>query len=349
MSPILQTGGRCWKTPTCTAICLILSMVTTVWSADGVVSNIRTIRIIPRGDTEMELAHERARANACERISSNQPFEQTQFSLALASRERPVPGAIADPASRRQVFTVGLDMFREDQNQLPKLSRSAILKYLEDHCVSVQARIQKDHRSGSLYLHHRPMAATMNFTGVRLTQEFHEAVSDAVDDFRSLGLFVKPRSELTPGNLRTLVLVHRNRMISTTPGIRNEAAKSNYELVLIRARHPDAKTTDSLVLHVFLTSNQRKMLHHIQAHGLPHGVSDCSIRATVLFTSYESANLVPKESATRKLSIKSRTSFPVASLDDYCKTNGLPGDSFDNLTDVLDAVIDGKIRGTVVR
>lgn len=318
-------------------------------AADSPLATIRTIRILPRNESEVELAHARARSNSCERLPPDLPYEMNTFSLNIGSRERAPGTGLLDPATRRQILSVGLEVLREDQGRLPALSRSLILQYLAEHYVTIQARVQKDQRTGKLYLHHRPLAATMNFTGARLTQGFHEAVAQAIDDFRSLGLLVKPRTEPSPEAYRTLVLVHRNRLASTLPGASPGTPRTVHELVFIRARGTgaaaDRPSSAPLTLHTFVTTNARKTLHHLEPAGLPRTLQDCAIRATVQFTSFETANLIPKDSLIRRFALRSRTSYPFAALDDYCRSQGWSGDACDNLTEVLDAILDGKLRG----
>ena len=77
--------------------------------------------------------------------------------------------------------------------------------------------------------------------------------------------------------------------------------------------------------------------------GRPTSAATCSIRGTIYITSY-SRGVIPDKSATRRLTMSSVHLFALADLDDYAEQQGWSGDALDNLTETLDAIIDGQLR-----
>src|SRR5687767_13141999 len=117
-----------------------------VRGADRGLEHLQVIRILPRSPQEIADAHERSRGQACEPVPPDEPLEISGFMPCLTDRDRQEfdRGVLLLPSSRRHIFSIGLDMLSEDRGRLPTLSGSQILKYLQDHYVSIQARVQKD-------------------------------------------------------------------------------------------------------------------------------------------------------------------------------------------------------------
>jgi hypothetical protein len=84
-------------------------------------------------------------------------------------------------------------------------------------------------------------------------------------------------------------------------------------------------------------------LNYLPAFTLPKTIDDCEIQSTIYFTEYGFANLYPTVRVSRHTTVMARSSFKMSALDEYVKTQGWQGDTLDNLTDVLDSVIDGRI------
>ncbi|HEY5313146.1 MAG TPA: hypothetical protein VIK18_11530, partial [Pirellulales bacterium] len=212
----------------------------------------------------------------------------------------------------------------------------------DEHYVAVEVRVQRDLDSGELHLHHRPLAATLEFHGAHITQPFVDLVSDSIQEMRSLGLWTDAARVRQPAQLRTLVMVHKN-MLNQQPG-RSGKPHASYEFVFVRAR--PAKGRDALELHAFATTQRRQWLHYLEPFRSPQRAEQCGIRGTIYFSEYKVANLLPSASATRRTSVHAADSFPIDRLDAYAAQQGWTGGALDHLADLLDAVIDGKIAAS---
>ena len=152
-------------------------------------SDCKVIRSLPKTTAEMDRLHRDNSGNQCEPLGEGESLETTSYSVIHTAR-----GAMdktARPAMRFGILSVGLIMDTGDKADLPLASGSKILDYMATHYVSIQVRQRRDLVSGKQYFHHRPLAATANFRGSKVTQPFDKLVTTAVRDFRSVGLFSK--------------------------------------------------------------------------------------------------------------------------------------------------------------
>ena len=348
----------------CVGRCLLV--VGLAWAADVAVPvnakaaeptpPVRLLRSLPRTEAEVARAHEQHRGLACETLPANTLLEQRSFLLEAANPLDALDDArrrnseLPVPTSRRAILSVGTDMTRPDQQQLPALSRGQILDYLQGHYVTVQARVQRDLIDGELYLHHRPYAGVGLFRGPRFTEDGNELILESIQNIRSLGVYLKPGARATPQALRTLVLVHKNMVVAPAVTTAAPQASPAFELVFLHAR-PAArakpttasKVTDELELHTIVTSQHRTRWNYLEPYQTPTRPADCSICATVYFTDYKVANLIPAATVTRRVTVRSRTGFEREALDRYAREQSWQGDALDNLTETLDAIIDGNV------
>jgi hypothetical protein len=307
------------------------------------VRDLRTLSAIPRTRSELDAAHNRNKINSCEILAADGQFEVSTFTPFLTERDnRQIGKGLILPSIRKHVFSVGLDVAREDQSDLPLVSRSQILAYLRGHYVSIQARIKRDPLDNAKFLHHRPLAATVKYATSRKTEAFTEAVIASLRDMRSLGLYLPSDAPKIPENLRTIVIAHRNVMAGT--GVKLDRARPDFELLFIRAR--ESKDGESLELHAFGTTERREVLHYISKSRNPRRSADCGIKGTVAFTKYSHANLYPTEAVVRSTAVRGRTEFRMTDLSRFVQSLGLTGDALDNLNVVLDAMIDKRIIST---
>ena len=146
-------------------------------------------------------------------VPSGEPLELNSFTPYLTKHDRRVDknARLPNPSTRRPMFSVGISVDKEDQLRLPKLSATKIVDYLDEHYVSVQARIQKDAATGALYLHHRPIVVTAKYGAVRLTEDFTPAVANSVREMHSLGVYLPTSQPPKPANLR-----HRGARFTNT-------------------------------------------------------------------------------------------------------------------------------------
>lgn len=309
--------------------------------AEKLPPDVKLIRFLPRTDSECDQLHQKTRGMVCEQVEPGEPLEITSFMPSLGGFDS---SGLPVPASRRHAFTVGLTMQSRDRENLPTLSRGKIVEFLNDHYVSVQARVQRDLVDDTLYLNHRTMAVMALYRGLKVSQDFTALVTEAVRDFHGLGLFVNSRAKVTAEQCRTLVLLHKNKIVDPNrPGLR---AAPSYELVVIRAV-PSPTDRKQLVLHCCTTTEGRRQWHYIRPFELPNRPSECSILANVVFTDFKYANLYPVASLMRNVHVRSRVSVSQEDMDQWAKDNSLTGDALDNLTEAIDALIAGKIKSTL--
>ncbi|MEZ6103016.1 MAG: hypothetical protein R3E01_29080 [Pirellulaceae bacterium] len=309
----------------------------------GVAAELRVIHQLPESPLEIATLHERNRVNNCELISEDEPVELTSFTPYLTARDERMASVRAPiPSTRQELFTVGLEMMRSDHATLPTVSRRQILSYMGEHYVSVQARVQRDPASGQLFLHHRPLAATVRYRGASITQPFHQAVTTSVQEMHSLGLYLPEGADVTAENLRTLVMTHRNIQLETLATLTDlRRARPDYEYVFVRAR-PGRTADDRLETHTFATTEHRTRLHYVSPSNDPIQVAQCGIAGTVVFTEF-SQGVYPVNAVIRKTSVRSRATYPMDSLDAYASSQGWEGRALAHLNETLDAIIDGKV------
>ena len=311
---------------------IAFNLLSGLTSAADEFSDCKIIRSLPRTTAEMEGLHRENGGNQCEPLSDNQSLETTNFSLIKTARSSLEKNP--KPAVRYGILSVGLIMDAGDRADLPTVSRGKILDYMEQHYVSIQVRMRRDLVTGKPYFHHRPLAATANFRGSKLTQPFEQLVSVAVRDFRSVGLYTKtPIDERTPEDLRTLVLMFRNTVLKS-----GSRTGSQFEYAIVRGR--ESNKEDRMTTHVFVTSNDRTQLVYLNPYHRPTRPEDCGIRGSVVITEFDKSGIFPKESATRSYRLDSRRIFPMENIDEYCRKNDLKGGFFENVDTVLDVLID---------
>jgi hypothetical protein len=299
---------------------------------------IKTFSKIPRSGTEVASAHLKSQFQVVDFLPRGEPLEISSFTPILTPRDKGEKHAkTPNPSTRRPIFSVGIEVAAEDRPKLPQLSSATILAYLDNHYVSLQARIQKEAKTGELYLHQRPIAMTAKFGPVRLTEDFTPAVAQSVREMRSLGLYLPAKSDPTPDNLRTLFLVHKHNAADDKGG-----STPRYEFIIVRGK-PNLGGS-RLDMHCFATSGDRSEIHYLKPQRAPGRYNDCTLRASVYFSRYTDS-IVPAESVVRSQSIESQASFTSLQLDGYVKhVLKVSGNCWDHINDVLDAIIDRKLR-----
>lgn len=301
-------------------------------------AGIKTLHSLPRSQLELETAHRRSRSDACETIDESQPLETTTFTTILTNRDRQ-DGSRANlmPAIRQAIFSVGLSIPAMDRSKLPMLSRGKITDYLAKHYVIIEARVRRDLIDNKLYFHHRPIAVTAQFGGAKLSQNFEKIVSDNIREFHSLGLFTKKEGRLKPENLRTLVLIFKNTVL--TPGGRGSTDRYEFAFVCGRESNVPAR----LEMHSFVTSDDRGTVTYLSSYVPPAGPALCSILGNVVITDYDATGVYPRDSATKSYRLDARKKFTMSQLEKYCAEQKLIGGFSKNVDTVLSAIIDGEI------
>ncbi len=305
---------------------------------------IKIIRKLPRRESDIILAHQQSTSDTCQPLPRGEPLEITRFTPSLLGHS-PLSEAKNQsiPSTRRHVLSVGFDMLASDRAGLPVLSGGEIQSYLNENYVSIQVIVRRDLLDGILYLHHRPMAAIAAYRKPALSQELTGAISTSLENYRSLGMLLRPDEVPNPRNLRTLVLIHKgeHQPLSSSKRLNPTFA---YEYVFIRARQTEK---EGLALNTFVTRDSRQTLHQLRPCFTPASASQASIKTDLCFTTYDASGLVPKSSATRHSTLNEVASFSFSNLHEFARSQGWKGDAMDNLSDTLDAIIDGNITTTV--
>jgi hypothetical protein len=309
----------------------------------------RVIRSIPRTDADLSALHSRSKEMACEPIAGGQSLEVPGFNEPVSHRGAVESGPKAlFESSRRSVLSFGMDMTPEDQQQLPFLSGGKILEFVDQTYIALQVRIERETPGGEPFLYFRPVAVQGEFGNRRGSMEFHSMMRESVSQVCGLGLYVQPGRETKPENLRTLVALHRSLADDARQAELERAGakerRPHFELLCVRARVVGQSTERQVALHTFVTTEDRTRLHYLPTYKMPAHADDCTIKSTIYFTGYGFANLYPAAKSTRRMKISDRSNFAMSELDRYAAGQGWDGDALANLTEVLDAIIDGRIR-----
>lgn len=312
--------------------------------------DLKIISKIPRAPSDIRRDH--GLGQRCDQLPKGEVIVLNSFAAYLTDRDRKDAERLAEktkkrslpnPSTRTQLMSVGIQVDPAFVPQLPKLSAGQIIKYVDEHFVSVQAKIQKDPARGVLYLHHRPYVATAPYNGARITEAFTAAVGSSVGELRSMGLFVPPGKQPTPENLRTVVLMHKHEAAVAGGGVGKAIVEDHFEYIFVRGK--SMAVGNRLDLHAFGTSDERKKLHYFRAAATPKRPAECTLLGEVYFTKYINGGLEPSEAVMRGQRINAQASFTMRELDTFVKSKlGLQGDVLDNLTEVLDAIIDGRVK-----
>jgi hypothetical protein len=298
------------------------------------------VRKLPRDVEEVERAFETSR-NASIQVSVGEPMEicdlsqETVFDVTVGGKK----DKLKFQFGRVGALTFGLEVSPADQLNLPAVSKGRIMKRVTENYISIQVRPQRDVQTGAIYLYYKPFAAIGSYLEPD-TQEFSPLMEDSVRDFRGLGLFVPPEAPINAENLRTFVGVNKTMITDEKdPDAPKPALFPNYEFVFVRARIEGEKVE----LHSFLTNEHRRVLHYLKPYVPPRSPDECSIKSVLLFTAYSVAKQSPSAKAIRRAFTHSRASYALDELNAYAAAQHWQGDALDNLTALLDAIIDGKL------
>ncbi len=179
----------------------------------------------------MEAVFRQRKNDSCEQLPKGEPIVMTQYTLGLTPRDQYKSRETILPSTRREVLRIGLNMLPSDQRNLPTLSRSIILGFLEDHYLSLQVRILKDSVTSNWQLHHRPIAMVGRYTGLPIAQDWVNAISSTVEDIRGLGVLQIPEGVQS----QTAVLIFRAAWLDErgeNAGVRHEFAFIHVEPLL---------------------------------------------------------------------------------------------------------------------
>ncbi|MFV1966242.1 MAG: hypothetical protein ACC628_12530 [Pirellulaceae bacterium] len=305
---------------------------------------IKVIYRLPRTDSEIQAAHERDVDDVCETIPPGEPIERRGFLADPTSPERrELGGTTSVLSSRQHLLSVGIDFLDEDRRDLPLLSGGEILRFFHGRYVMLQVRVRKSADSQMLYLHHRPLGGMTTFEEPHIAEAVTSGVEASFRNYRSLGLVLKPGDVVGPENLRTLAIVHKSERLALSAA-RVDDLTYRYEYVFVRAHDKSESGSQRLAVHAFVTSENRTQLHYLQFANAPTQPGNCSVTTMICFTEYMQLGLRPKTSATRSMVYYDRATYEMTRLDQYARRQGWSGDALDNLSDILDAIIAGRMK-----
>ena len=328
-------------TPTPIARTAVLHTQAPQHSTSSDLPSVKTISHLPKTEQEVIAAFDQAVSRSCQVLPAGNPLELSSFTPFVAcGQTKRLGNALPPPSVRRHILSVGLDVSPQDQRNLPTLSGSMILSYLQQHFVSIQACVAKDSLTQALYLYPELYGATAKFQGASMTENIEQAVAESARNFRCLGLLVPPGTVAQPESLRTLVLVQKYVLASQERGASSQP-RPIYELVFVRARQRNGR----FELHPFVTFGSRRELHYLGDGRKPRQTGDCDIQATVFFSEYSHASQYPVKGVVRNSKVRSRQRFSLQTLEAFVRRQQPNGDVWDNITEILDAIIDGRVAG----
>ena len=292
---------------------------------------------LPETEEEIMSVYRRRGRYRARLIPQGQPLELNSFTQSM-------PGVYINgkdemnPFGRQHVLSVGIKVSSSDRSSLPRLSGGMINGYLDTHFVSVQARVVKDPVNRKQYLGPEPIAVTGRFGGPSISDPMEIAVQNSISQLRGIGLLMKEGDEDTPENRRTLVMIHRYPF---APAGSAESAEMRHELMFVRARETDRGELD---LHAFSTSGNRTQLHYHGRTRRPRRMTDCDIQASVFFSEYSHASLVPTKGISRESKAQGKVRYSIEALDESLKGSDPDASFWTHATQALDSMIDGSHR-----
>lgn len=323
----------------CVLTCFIID--TRPSAAEQPIWMAKVLHELPREEAAIAAAHDKSR-DAAVQIAAGDPLEVTDFegktsySVTIGGKKRELPYRY----SRLGAMTYGMQLTPEDEANLPSVSKSRILSKVNGNYISLQLRVQQDEATGSVYLYYKPFALVGAYSNQQLSQEFSPLMEDSVRDVRGIGLFVKPGTTPSAEAFRTFVAINRNTITVDSPGSAEPLLESHYEFFFGRLRVEG----DDMQLHVFGTTEYRTQLNYLNAYHAPTTREDCTLLSTIFFTEYTLAKQSPSAKATREVVINRQAQVSLDQANEYAAAQGFKGDAWDNLTEILDAMIDGQLR-----
>jgi hypothetical protein len=311
----------------------------------------RIIEHIPRTPQEIAEVHERSDL-ACVELPAGVPLAQKTFENQIyydAKARRngvEVTESLLFDYGRWPAVSYGTRMTEEDQKSLPFFTSAMILDVVNNTYISMQARVHRTAPAGTPYLHYIPCACVGEYSKREKSEEFARLQQVAVNNVRGLGLFLKPGQARSAEALRTLVIaIKGTKIVEKAEGGETEL-QPTLELLFVRMRisAQDGPLADRVELQSFATADGVTKLVSFDPYATPDDPDHCNLRSTIRITEYEMAGQMPSRRAARELRINAAQELTIAALDEYAKRAGLAGDAFDNLTEILDAIIDGKLK-----
>jgi hypothetical protein len=313
----------------------------------------RAIERIPRTSKELDLAHETS-DYACLQLPAGVALAPARFETETSPGSVKLVGsslgaaALPVDSGRWPAVSFGVRINKADQADLPRLTGGTILDRVNNYYVCLQVRVERASPAGVPFLHYQPLAAVGEYGQEEKTEKFAALQQTAVANVRSLGLFVKSGGARQPDNLRTMVLSIKGSRVVAGDMSDPPRLEPSLEMIFVRMRVAQAKAGDkappAIEIHTFSTTDDLKRLVYVAPYVTPDKLEECGLTSTIRLTEYTFGGQYPSARATRGLKFRSRGEFDLAQLDAYARSAGMKGAALDNLTEVLDAVIDGRLK-----
>ncbi len=323
----------------CVLFCLVVSSLSA--QAEKPVWLAKVLRKLPRDEAAMAAAHEKSR-DAAVQVSAGDPLQvvgfegETSYSVTIGGEKRDLPYRYC----RLGALTYGMQLNAEDQATLPTVSKSRILKKVNGNYISLQLRVQRDEATGNIYLYYKPFALVGAYDDQERSHEFSPLMEDSVRDVRGIGLFVKPGTSPSAEAFRTFVAVNKNTLAVDSPDSDEPILKDHYEFFFGRLRVDG----DQVQLHIFGTTQHRTQLNYFNAYSAPTSREECMMLSTIFFTEYTIAKQSPSKKAAREVAVNRRGQIALEDAHAFAAEKGYEGDAWDNVTEILDAIIDGELE-----
>lgn len=303
-------------------------------------ADIKWIDRLPMTDRDVVDAFEKAKSDSCEAIGEGEPLEITSPIRYLTRRDQKQKSPPL-PAFRTGFLSIGLELSDTDRADLPVVSRSRVVEYLNSNYLLLQARIRKDLLDRRLYYHHRPIAVTARYSGQRVTQAFEPLVAQTTRNIRSLGVLVDSESRRKKAqDFRTLALIYYNEMVRPSSVGLRDIKVEQYEWVFVRG--VESESSQSLEPHVFVTEENRTRLVYLHGFELPPRVQRTDVTGQIAITGFDRTGIFPESYLTRSYRLQQKQRYDWSKLSEVClQTFG--GD----LDTHLNPMLDGLIQGTV--
>ena len=302
--------------------------------------DVKRIGRLPVSEMGIRNAFENAQGDVCEVVGEGEPLELSAPIRYLTNRDRKQKKPPL-PASRTGFLSIGLELLDSDRADLPVLSRSRVVEYLDSHYVLLETRVRRDLLDRKPYYHHRPIALTARYTGPRISVALEPMVVQTTRNIRSLGVFVDSDAAIRKAEqLRTLVLIYLNEIERSSVDSNTPRRSEQYEWVFVRG--VESASNQSLVPHVFVTEENRTKLVYLHQFQLPARVERADVIGRIAITGFDRSGIYPESYVTRSYQLQRRLSFDWEELNIECmRIHG--GGLESHLNQMLDAIISGQI------
>ncbi len=332
---------------------LILVILVVVQAAAQPPLTTRIIDRIPRTPQEVAEAHDKSDL-VCTMLPEGVPLVQNSFAqrdpytVDVRRAGQLVRENLLVDWGRWPVIDYGTLMTADDRNELPFFTSGVILDVIDNTYISLQARVQRVGGQGEPYLYPVPVACAGEYGKLDTATEFATLQQVAVSNVHGLGLFLKPGQPRHPQALRTLVISIKGARLVPSKDPKSVETTPTLELLFLRLRaapvRPGENPAAGVRLYAFGTTEGLTRLVSFAPYATPAKAEDCTICSTIRITEYALAGQLPSARAARNVRVRTAKEFTIPQLNAYTRQVGLPGEALDNLTEILDAIIDGAVR-----